>query len=408
MNMMAKHYIGACKDLEVRNNSSSGGIFTVLSNYVFDNDGVVFAASYDLYSYSIKHIMISNADELWRVRKSKYVWSDFKVIENQMKRQIAMDRLIMFVGTPCQAAYIHNRYGYYKNLFVVDLYCHGTAEAFYFREYLESIVGKVRSVDFRGQSKHEKNNYQFVLISDNVTLEESFEDNIFTKAYEESLTIKKACFSCKLAERIHVSDITLGDFGWPDRAQQRGIRAWHPSIISINTEYGDKIFENIKENLYLSDKVTEDEVGHYYRAHSTVGGWGYNIAKKVKFEEDYKKVGFIKAAYKNLFPREVAYLEKMYKFMQSFSMQKKYYLYGNGYMAKKLHKFITELYPDCVFLGNIVTNKIDDVESRIISIDEYEKKERAMIVVAVTKKYTKDICEELNRRGITCYIYDEL
>lgn len=45
---MAKHYIGACKDVEVRNNSSSGGgIFTVLSNYVFDNDGIVFAATYD-------------------------------------------------------------------------------------------------------------------------------------------------------------------------------------------------------------------------------------------------------------------------------------------------------------------------------------------------------------------------
>lgn len=46
-NVMAKHYIGACKDVEVRNNSSSGGIFTVLSNYVFDNDGIVFAATYD-------------------------------------------------------------------------------------------------------------------------------------------------------------------------------------------------------------------------------------------------------------------------------------------------------------------------------------------------------------------------
>lgn len=108
-NVMAKHYIGACKDVEVRNNSSSGGIFTVLSNYVFDNDGIVFAATYDQYDYSIKHIMITNADELWKVRKSKYVWSNFKGIEIEMREQIAMNRLVMFVGTPCQAAYIRNK-----------------------------------------------------------------------------------------------------------------------------------------------------------------------------------------------------------------------------------------------------------------------------------------------------------
>lgn len=313
----------------------------------------------------------------------------------------------MFVGTPCQATYIHNKYGFYKKLFVVDLFCHGTSEAFYFREYLESIDGKVKKVDFRGQSKYEKSNFQFVLISDNGTLEESFEENIFTKAYAESLIIKKACFSCKLAEKIHASDITLGDFEWMDRAQERGVRVLHPSIISVNTEYGAKIFENIKSNLYFSDKVTEDEVRFYYRSHSSTGSWGYNIAEKEKFEEDYKKWGFKKAAYRNLFHKEIAYLVKMNKYMQSFCTEKSYYLYGNGCMANRLHKLISELYPDYIFLGNIVTNKISDDKSGVISIDEYDFEKKALIVVAVSKKYTKDICEELIKHGVKWFIYDE-
>lgn len=405
-NVMAKHYIGACKDVEVRNNSSSGGIFTVLSNYVFDNDGIVFAATYDQYDYSIKHIMINNADELWKVRKSKYVWSNFKGIEIEMREQIAMNRLVMFVGTPCQAAYIRNKYGFYKKLFVVDLFCHGTAEPFYFRDYLELIDGKVRKIDFRGQSKHERSNFQFVITSDNGILEESFEENIFTKAYAESLIMKKSCFSCKLSENIHVSDITLGDFEWPDRAQERNVRVLHPSIISVNTEYGTKIFDNIKNNLYISDIVTEDEVAFYYRSHSEKGAWGYNIAEKEKFEEDYKKWGFKEAVYRNLFQHEINYLEKIYKYMQSFGI-KNYYLYGNGCMANRLHKLITELYPDCIFLGNIVTNKKLDEKSRVIAIDEYDFEKKAVIVVAVSKKYVKDICEELIRCGVKWYIYDE-
>ena len=62
-----------------------------------------------------------------------------------------------------------------------------------------------------------------------------------------------------------MSDITLGDFEWPDRAQERNVRVLHPSIISVNTEYGTKIFDNIKNNLYISDIVTEDEVAFYYK-----------------------------------------------------------------------------------------------------------------------------------------------
>lgn len=117
-------------------------------------------------------------------------------------------------------------------------------------------------------------------------------------------------------------------------------------------------------------------------------------------------MGFKEAVYRNLFQHEINYLEKIYKYMQSFGI-KNYYLYGNGCMANRLHKLITELYPDCIFLGNIVTNKKLDEKSRVIAIDEYDFEKKAVIVVAVSKKYVKDICEELIRCGVKWYIYDE-
>lgn len=402
---MAKYYIGANKDIEVRKVSSSGGIFTALSQYVFMNGGIVFAASFDYNTYSIKHIMISDYKDLNLVRKSKYVCSDFKCIEDKLEKQIQLNRIIMFVGTPCQAAYIKKKYGNYNKLFVIDLFCHGVANAQYFRDYLRSLDDNIKNVDFRGQSLIGKNNYQFVLQKDDGIIDETYENNIFTKAYVESLTIMKSCFFCKLCERIHDSDITLGDFEWKERARERGISAWHPSIIAINSEVGKVIFGKIKDSLYLTENITNEEIAFYYRAHDYSGLWGYNLEKQKKFETDYLEFGFIKAAYKNIYPKEFLLIQKMYDCVGC--GDKSFYLYGNGNVAKIILKLVTDLYPECKCKGIIVTNKSENDDESVVSIDKYID-EGSLIVIGVSEKYRLDVKAELDSRGIKSYIGIEI
>ena len=59
---------------EVRAKSSSGGIFTLLADYVLDKGGYVCGASYN-DDWSVSHIIVDNKDELSRLRGSKYLQS---------------------------------------------------------------------------------------------------------------------------------------------------------------------------------------------------------------------------------------------------------------------------------------------------------------------------------------------
>ena len=311
----------------------------------------------------------------------------------------------MFVGVPCQAYYIKKKYGHYSNLLVVDLFCHGTAEAAYFKEYLEAFQESVKEFDFRGQDRDSSSNFQVVIKTKHGICEWPFEQNIFTKAYVESVSVRRACFTCRLSENAHISDITLGDFSWPERAKKRNVDVWHPSIVALNTELGINVFETLKDEMHFTNRLTEDEIEYYHRPHTYTGSWGYNIELKDGFEKDHKELGFIRAAYKNIFPHEYNLIMQLANRMEN-SIVVTYYLYGNGVIAGRLKRAITDICPEMEFLGYVVTNKTEDSPS-VISVDEYAATNKDIpIVVAVSGRYVDEICAELDRHKIKGYIFD--
>lgn len=62
------------KDLDVRMKSSSGGVFTLLANYVLSNNGIVFGASFN-DKFEVEHVAIDKSEDIYKLRTSKYVQS---------------------------------------------------------------------------------------------------------------------------------------------------------------------------------------------------------------------------------------------------------------------------------------------------------------------------------------------
>ena len=58
-------------------------------------NGVVFGATFDSNEYKIVHTMVSCMEELSKIRKSKYVESDFKRVEPDIERNIDKNRYIL-------------------------------------------------------------------------------------------------------------------------------------------------------------------------------------------------------------------------------------------------------------------------------------------------------------------------
>mgnify|MGYP004515672919 CR=1 FL=1 len=55
-------------DNDIRLNSSSGGIFSVLAEYVFSKNGIVYGVAMSEDCYSAKFIGVTNKNELVKLR----------------------------------------------------------------------------------------------------------------------------------------------------------------------------------------------------------------------------------------------------------------------------------------------------------------------------------------------------
>lgn len=59
---------------EEEKNSSSGGIFTLLAEYILEKNGVIYGASFN-NEWLVEHIRIDTKDDLYKLRTSKYLQS---------------------------------------------------------------------------------------------------------------------------------------------------------------------------------------------------------------------------------------------------------------------------------------------------------------------------------------------
>src|SRR5699024_5072829 len=85
---------------EVRRDSTSGGVFTLLAEYVLESGGVVYGAAFDDRMH-LRHVACFLKEELSRLRGAKYDQSDPNGIYREIKRSLELPP-VLFSGTPSQ------------------------------------------------------------------------------------------------------------------------------------------------------------------------------------------------------------------------------------------------------------------------------------------------------------------
>ena len=396
----ADFYIGRNQDVSIVKKSSSGGIFSLVANWIFRHNGVVFGAVYDAESKRIVHTKADSYAELSRMRKSKYVWSDYTVCLAAVKAALEADQYVLFTGTPCQVYAVKQKFFGFGKLILLDLYCHGTLQPDYLSDYIRSLENDIIDVDFRNESVDGQHNYMFSAFNQNresVVMEE-YGENILTNLYVNSAGIRKACFRCLFCTGKHDSDITIGDVDSDELAKRHGFDKHHLSIICVNSEQGTKIFEDIKGQLIYKKLGWEDgkEIEKYYLPHCKCNEtWGYNDKLQEWFEHQQEIVGFVEAAYQCKYKDDIAFLQELSKYVKG----KKIYLYGCGKKGGIIKKLIDWYFPVWNVCGYIVTKKTQEVMNGlpVYEIGELQKGKDIYIIVAVFDK--SEIYEILKRIG---------
>lgn len=285
-------YAAKSKNQETKRESSSGGMFTEISNYVLENNGVVYGAAFDK-DFKVLHIRTTNESERNRCRGSKYSQSDLADVYSKVKLDLNNDKLVMFTGTPCQVAGL-NKFleGINKEkLILVDIVCHGTPSPKLFREYISFIenINKAKVKEYCHRSKDKGWRHIEKVVYDNGK-EDS--DTILSQSWKQifytNLALRKTCYNCKYTNTLRPSDITIADFWGIERTSPEFVDKQGVSLVIVNTKKGKEIFRNLKQNITSKDEKIENAIVKNPQLKRSVS---IDIKKRKQFWNIYSKKG---------------------------------------------------------------------------------------------------------------------
>ena len=248
-------YAAKNNDEEVRKQSSSGGIFSLLAQQTLAEGGVVFGVRFDKEWKVVTHYC-ETLEELKAFQGSKYVQSNTNGMFAQAQAFLKAGRKVLFSGTPCQIKglklFLRKEY---ENLLTVEVICHGAPSPKVWEKHLqhtaqkmglnEQAPGKAFSdIRFRDKRKGWKAfSCVYTPCQDGKEAQAStFLEDPFMRIFLADINLRPSCYSCAAKSGRSGCDIALADF-WaigvvaPELDDDRGV-----SLALIYTEKGMKAY----------------------------------------------------------------------------------------------------------------------------------------------------------------------
>lgn len=256
-----KSYMAWSRTPEVRDASTSGGIFYELAKSILDEGGVVVGARYSDDYKAAFHVVIDSLNTLNLIMETKYLQSDTEDIYNKVFDYLCNGKSVLFTGTPCQCAaitsFLYDRVST-ENLYLMDFVCNSIYSPLVYRKWLEEWELKEKSKVVRVRAKSKKygwtNRYWEIEFVNGKTVYVSDEkgENLYIAGIQYyDLYQRNSCYDCKFREEHHrAADITVGDF-WGDNKQSQYDLYKGMSFVIANSNKGKKIFDRIRKRLFV-------------------------------------------------------------------------------------------------------------------------------------------------------------
>lgn len=247
-------YAVKSSDDTIREQSSSGGFFSLLADYVLTKRGVVYGAAFDS-AFNVCHLRVDNIEELPKLRGSKYVQSRIGQTFSECKEDLKLGKLVLFTGTPCQISALgHFLRKDYDNLIKVEVVCHGVPSPMIYQQYLKETVIKdvqdriITKVNFRTKLGSWKKYFFTVEYNDHGEAgmyKECVTESLYMKGFLSDLYVRPSCFECPAKNFTSRADFTIADFWgqeytFPEFDDDKGV-----SAVLANTEKSQEVFNQI-------------------------------------------------------------------------------------------------------------------------------------------------------------------
>lgn len=266
MNNVLNVYAAYCRDNNLRLQSSSGGMFSIIAEQVLNQCGIIYGVKMSTDCYRAEYTRIDNLSDLSSLRGSKYLQATLGNTFFQVKKDLDNGKYVLFTGTGC---YINGLKNFlkkeYNNLLCMDIICHGTPSPELWAKYAKYQESRFQSkliyASFRNKDRHDWNGFEMKEIDqNNQEVYISRHIDPYFSLFVSNICLRPSCYNC-VAKKIKKSDITVADF-WgidnvaPEMNDNLGI-----SLVITRTEKGQNIFEDISEKI-IQKKVTYEEGVH--------------------------------------------------------------------------------------------------------------------------------------------------
>ena len=254
-----KVYAVLHKNDDVRASSMSGGAFTAISDWVLQNNGIVYGCVLN-DKFEAVHIRADNYESRNLMRGSKYVQSRLGDTFINVRKDLESGQMVLFSGTSCQAAGLKRYIGKeYENLLCVDIVCHGVPSPGVWKEYLnwqkKRNRSEIKASVFRNKREYGWHSHVETILFENGKKESS---RIFTELFYGHAILRPCCYECPYKSTMHPGDITIADY-WgiektaPELDDNKGT-----SLVLINNEKGEKVFDAVKSSVKRKQTELED------------------------------------------------------------------------------------------------------------------------------------------------------
>lgn len=269
----------------IRIESTSGGVFSLLAEYVLKREGVVFGAAYNS-GFSVQHIAVSDWNEISLLRGAKYVQSMIGACLLEVKKELISGRMVLFSGTPCQCAGLKSFLGKkYDNLITVDMICHGIPSPKVWQAYIDyrSKIENEGKRPFKINMRSKSSGWSYYGYSTmfdygngKVSCIRNSQD-LFMKAFIGNICLRSSCSDCMMKGIERCTDFTLGDYWgiwnqYPKFDDNKGT-----SAVFVHSQRGREILNQLKPKI---DCLKVDIKDAYRENRSLIDSSGMHTGRK--------------------------------------------------------------------------------------------------------------------------------
>lgn len=249
----SKAFAGYVRDESDLLRSASGGAAAALSQRFIAAGGIVYGVAYSDDFQSAQYVRVAEAEELDRLRTSKYCQARKNDVYLQIKQDIRNNKRVLFIGLPCDCMAVRRYVNSNPLVTIVSLVCHGPTSEKVQRRFCVDKEKKYQGKITRFSVRYKKNGiwkpYYIKVDFDNG---KQHLENYITSAYHAAFIYFKrpSCLNCQMKDNHCSADLLIGDYHSVKENSEAYNRGGVSTLLPL-TEHGYALIEELRENMNL-------------------------------------------------------------------------------------------------------------------------------------------------------------